>query len=125
MLDDWYAIHMLYYNDVPMTHFFNYVNSLLIEKIRSDKRLKSLIRAKCNFYGHTHEIVEHQSHTDYEYEHIAAVFSLNTCDGYTRIGDTIVESVENRIVFFDGSKIHNSTSTSNKKGRFNINLNFL
>ena len=31
---------------------------------------------------------------------------------------------KNRIVFFDSSKPHNSSTTSNTSGRFNINLNF-
>ncbi len=54
------------------------------------------------------------------------VIYLNTCDGYTKFSDgTKVESVANRIVFFDASKHHQSSTTSNAKLRYNINFNFL
>ena len=123
-LDNWYAVHILYQEDIPRTPFFNDINNLLVNKLREQKRLNGLMRAKVNFYGHTAQIVEHQPHTDYKFSHKAAVFSLNTCDGFTRIGEDVVNSVENRIVFFDGSDTHNSSSTTTTKGRFNINLNF-
>ena len=71
-------------------------------------------------------IGEHPQHIDYGFQHTAAVFSLNTCDGFTRLADgTKIDSVANRIVFFDGSSQHNSTTCTNQKGRFNINFNFL
>jgi hypothetical protein len=124
-LCNWYGIHMFYENDNPTTPFYNQLlRPLLIRKMIEDGRLKSLLRAKANFYSYTQDIVNHQSHFDYSFSHKASVYSLNTCNGHTRIGDEIVESVENRIVFFDGSLTHNSTSTSDNKGRFNINLNF-
>ena len=46
--------------------------------------MKSLLRIKINFYPNTHEVVEHTSHIDYDFSHTAAIFSLNTCDGYTK-----------------------------------------
>ena len=86
---------------------------------------KKLIRIKANFYPHTERVEEHAPHSDYDFEHAGAVYSLNSCDGYTRIEEQRVDSVENRMVFFNASKLHNSTTTSNAKGRFNINFNFL
>ena len=65
-------------------------------------------------------------HTDMEFSHTAAVLSLNTCDGYTKLADgTKVDSVENRIIFFDAGKAHCSTTTTNAKARFNIIVNYL
>ena len=85
-----------------------------------------LLRAKINLYGRTNELIHHADHIDMKMEHKGAVFSLNTCDGYTKFSDgTKVESVANRIVFFDASKEHQSTTTSNSKLRYNINFNFL
>ena len=37
---------------------------------------------------------------------------------------TKIDSVANRMVFFDGSQLHNSSTTSNAKERYNINFNF-
>ena len=123
-VNNWYGIHMLYRNDVPTSHAFNQIYPQFIQYLKDDDRLNVLIRAKANFYGNTAEIVEHQVHTDYKFSHTAAILSLNTCDGFTRIGDTKVESIQNRIVFFDGSTPHNSSSCTNAKGRYNIALNY-
>tara|TARA_R100000030_G_scaffold24845_1_gene18018 strand:- start:438 stop:782 length:345 start_codon:yes stop_codon:yes gene_type:complete len=102
--------------------YYNLVwNEIFSKKID----VKKLLRIKANFYPHTETVKEHSSHVDYDFSHAGAVYSLNTCDGYTRIGEEIVESIENRMVFFDASELHNSTTTSNAKGRFNINFNFL
>jgi hypothetical protein len=105
----WYAIHLVYAT-VPQSSSFDYVFQLF----RPLMDIKSLIRIK-----------EHAKHIDYDYRHKGAVFSLNTCDGFTRMsnGDK-VDSVANRMVFFDPSEYHNSSTTSNDKGRYNINFNY-
>ena len=36
-----------------------------------------------------------------------------------------VKSIANRALFFDSMKPHSSTSCSDKKARFNININYL
>ena len=86
----------------------------------------SLLRIKGNFYPHTETLKEHAGHRDYLYSNTGALYSLNTCDGYTKLCDgTKIPSVANRILIFDSSIIHNSTTTTNAAGRFNINFNFL
>ena len=108
----------IYTSDIGL---YNKVWKLFAPKIQCDK----LIRIKANFYPYTQTVKEHAPHCDYVFPHAGAVYSLNTCDGFTRVDNQIVNSVENRMVFFDASKLHNSTTTSNAKGRFNINFNFL
>ena len=138
---EWYGYHLIY--NTPHEHIYHHVivnqmgkgrvgvnersyynlvwNEIFSKKINPDK----LLRIKANFYPHTQTVKEHSSHVDYDFSHAGAVYSLNTCDGYTRIGEEVVESIENRMVFFDASELHNSTTTSNAKGRININFNFL
>ena len=118
---NWYGIHTIYNNTVPRSPYFDDI----INIFRNKWELKSLIRIKVNFYPYTSEVKEHGRHIDYDFEHKAAVFSLNTCNGFTRMsnGDK-VDSVANRIVFFDGSEYHNSSTTSDQKGRYNINFNY-
>ena len=54
------------------------------------------------------------------------IFFVNSNDGFTILDDdTMIESVENRILFFDSSKLHNSTNCTNEKVRVNINFNFI
>ena len=117
---DWYAVHVVYAT-VPKSSYFDYFMNLFAKKLE----IKSLNRIKVNFYPRTSEVKEHQKHQDNSFSHKGAVFSLNTCDGFTRMpnGDK-VDSVENRIVLFDPSEYHNSSTTSNQKGRYNINFNY-
>jgi len=113
-------------------HIFNprldYVYSTLYKDFYVFLKLlgmKSIIRAKLNLYMRTDKIEEHNSHTDSSFEHKGCVFSFNTCDGYTKLEDgTKIDSVANRALIFDASKSHSSTSTTNAKGRFNVNFNY-
>ena len=131
--DDMYFIHMLYMGLAEMPkdgtlpkppeksgyyHFFE----PLFEKLPD---FKLLMRAKINLYGRTPEIVHHPDHVDMKQEHRGAIFSLNTCDGGTVIGDEKFDSVANRILFFDPTQPHHSTSTTDVKRRLNVNINYL
>ena len=86
-----------------------------------------MLRVKANLYPNTETLHEHPMHWDYSYSHSAAILSLNTCDGYTKIKemDTKYPSVANTLLEFDTSKDHCSTTTTNAVGRFNININYL
>ena len=120
----WYGTHVFYDNCQPMSNAFDALRPL-IKRIVDLEYGFAFIRGKVNFYPYTETVYEHGPHVDYPFPNYGAVLSLNTCDGFTRLSDgTKVESVENRMVFFDSSKPHNSSTTSNASGRFNINLNF-
>ena len=131
--DDMYFIHMLYMGLAEMPkdgvmppppknsdyyHFFGPLFAKL-------PNFKLLMRAKVNLYGRTPEIVHHPDHVDMKQEHMGALFSLNTCDGGTVIGDEKFDSVANRILFFDPTQPHHSTSTTDVKRRLNVNINYL
>ena len=131
--DDMYFIHMLYMGLAEMSkdgvmppppknsdyyHFFEPLFAKLPD-------FKLLMRAKVNLYGRTPEIVHHPDHVDMKQEHMGALFSLNTCDGGTVIGDEKFDSVANRILFFDPTQPHHSTSTTDVKRRLNVNINYL
>ena len=122
----WYMINMLYLKDTPQNEICGKIYEMFVPKFKELANFKTMIRIKINAYPYTNIVKEHKEHIDFNYENIGAVFSLNTCDGYTKFFDgTKVESVANRIVFFDASKYHQSTTTSNAKLRYNINFNFL
>ena len=93
--------------------------------ILNQLEVKSLIRIKANLYPSTDNIEYQSEHIDYDYEHNGAIFYLNTNDGFTTLEDgTKIEPVENRILLFDPSKPHNSTTCTNDKCRVNVNFNF-
>ena len=122
----WYMINMLYSTDTPQNEICGKIYEMFVPKFKKLANFKTMIRIKMNAYPYTNVVKEHKEHIDFNYEHIGAVFSLNTCDGYTKFSDgTKVESIANRIVFFDASKYHQSTTTSNAKLRYNMNFNFL
>ena len=121
----WYMLHLAYENDMPVSEFAQPLMELFSPRFVDLGIIKSLSRVKINMFPYTHEVHEHEPHKDRDYPIKNALFSLNTCDGFTRLSDgSKIESVENRIVFFDGSFPHNSSTTSNAEARFNINFNF-
>jgi hypothetical protein len=123
---NWYFTHTIYNFDAPQSSKYPILNKVFRNKFIQRFAFKSWIRMKASWYPFTSELQEHQQHCDYNFDHKTAVFGLNTCNGFTRMsnGDKI-ESVENRLIIFNGSKNHNSTTTSNSKYRMNININWL
>ena len=87
--------------------------------------IRSLIRVKVNCYLGGKEQKRHKDHLDLPFSHHGGLFSLNTCDGGTWIGDKKYDSVENRLVIFDAGQPHASSNTTNSDVRMNINMNWL
>ena len=99
--------------------------SCIFIDILSQLNVKSFIRIKANLYPSTETIMYHDIHIDYNYPHRGAIFYLNTNNGLTILEDgTEVESIENRLLLFDPSKPHRSTTCTNDKCRVNVNFNF-
>lgn len=88
-------------------------------------KIKALIRIKANLYPRTSKIQEHELHSDYPFSHKSALFSINTNNGYTYFEDgTKIESVENRMLLFDASKKHGSSTCTDQNYRCNIVFNY-
>ena len=98
---------------------FNVVLPLL-----SKIQVNALVRVKVNMYPRTDTLVHHKNHIDYDFNHKAALYCLNTCDGATVIGDQEVPSIENRMIIFDPQTPHHSTNCTNQQFRANININY-
>ena len=84
----------------------------------------AVIRVKANMYPRTDTLYHYHDHSDYDYPHKAAILYLNTNDGYTVIGDTKVESIANRLLRFDATEMHHSTTCTDQQFRANINFNY-
>ena len=117
-----YFTHLLF--DTPQGNNSEYFNALY-DIFYPKMNIKALNRMKINLYTSNIEQFEHGYHFDRKYPHKGAIFSLNSCDGYTKFetGEQI-ESVENRMMFFDPSIPHTSANTTNVKRRININFNY-
>ena len=116
-----YMYHMIYNENVPMSPFYEKLIPLL-----EQFGMRCLIRVKGNLYPNTETLYEHPMHVDRDFSHSGAILSLNTCDGYTKLKDgTKIDSVANRMLFFDANEEHCSTTTTNVPARININMNYI
>ncbi len=115
----YYFTHLFY------SGFYVDSNSFIFVPILNQLEVKSLIRIKANLYPSTDNIEYQSEHIDYDYKHKGAIFYLNTNNGLTILqDDTKIESIENRILLFDPSVSHNSTTCTDDKCRVNVNFNF-
>ena len=124
---NWYGTHVIYH-EKPLTYLFDPVMSFFGKGFGDIDLLegKRITRIKLNFYPHTPRVREHKVHNDADYGTTAAIFGLNTCNGFTRVkGSGKIKSVANQLFIFDGLTDHNSSTTSDARGRFNINFNFI
>ena len=119
-LHNFYYVHSVYSKFKPNSQLFEDFFLPIIEQLG----VKSLIRIKINMYPKTDVVYEHGEHIDYDFKHNGCVLYLNNCDGYTKIGKSIVNSVENRVVLFDPSLPHNSSTCTTNRFRLTVNFNY-
>jgi hypothetical protein len=116
-----YFTHTFYNNYNSNSNVFDIIKSNLLDFID----IKSLIRVKGNMYPNQGVNRLNGSHIDYEFTHKGAIFYINTNNGRTILDKKIkIDSVENRILFFDPSIKHDSENCTNQKVRVNININY-
>ena len=119
-LHSYYFTHLYYADYAPRSDQIKLLGPI-IEKLN----VRSLIRIKANLYPNTSELKKHSNHQDYFFPHKAAVFYVNNNDGFTILDDTVkVESKENRVLIFDPSTFHCSTTCTNEKFRITLNFNY-
>jgi hypothetical protein len=92
--------------------------------ILNEIECRAIIRIKGNLYPSTEKIIHHMDHIDYEFPHRGAIFYLNSNNGFTVIDGKKIESVENRLLLFNPTILHHSTTCTDNKCRLNVNFNF-
>ena len=118
--ENFYFTHLFSGNLQIKSNFFQFILPLL-----EVLKVKALIRVKGNLYTRTEKREVHPSHVDYDFKHKGAIFYVNTNNGLTILkDDTEIKSVENRLLLFDASEPHRSTSCTDEKYRMNININY-
>jgi hypothetical protein len=116
---DSYLFHLVYDEKINSSLYDNLIP--ILEKIE----FKQLIRIKVNLYLRTEKIIKHNNHVDYTFKHSGCIFYLNTNNGKTILNNDIeIDSIENRILFFDPTIIHCSTTCTDYLYRSNINFNY-
>jgi len=113
-------MHTFFFENKVTSDFYN-----LLTPILNQLDIKALIRIKANLYTKTEKVLIHSSHTDYDFSHKGALFYINSNNGHTMIEPNIkIASVENRLVTFDSSKPHCSSTCSDESRRVNIVINY-
>jgi len=122
LIDNFQFTHNFYMDYAPNSSYFN-----LIKPILYKLNAVAILRVKSNLLTRTEKIKEHEIHIDNKYvdNYKIAILYINTCNGYTKLKDnTKIDSIENRALFFDPSINHQSTTCTNAKARFNMNINY-
>ena len=101
---------------------FDYLMTPLYVRLGVNK----LYRCKINLTMKTKETHEfYPLHTDQEFTHKTAIYYLNTNNGYTLFEDgTKVDSVANRIVLFEGNRLHTGATQTDERFRYVVNFNY-
>ena len=114
-----YFTHKLY-REPGISSSWLYLFNNFLEKIKC----KSIMRAKANLYLRKDKQEKHQPHTDYPFSHKGCLFYINDNNGLTYFEKESVKPKANRVVFFNPSKKHASSSCTDEKRRVNINFNY-
>ena len=120
--------HIIVANGKVVSPHYPLFKELFLDKLGSIECQRMRICVNAN----THEVMENGYHKDWYDSNEnnlmnAAIFYLNTCDGYTGIKTMKgkikkIESVENRIGIFPAHWLHTGTTTSNSKLRTILNI---
>jgi hypothetical protein len=113
----------LYYNPNDNSDF----TDLIIKPILEQLKPKTLLRAKLNCYTKKDKPIYTKFHKDYPISHKVALFSLNTCNGFTyfKSSKNKIKSIENQMLIFNGEKEHCSVNQTDQNLRLNININYI
>lgn len=120
-LHNYQFTHTFYKLHNATTDWINVIAPVL-DKIQPS----ALVRIKANLMPRTDIHVLHEYHYDHDYfDGKIALFYVNTNDGYTIFEDgTKIESVENRLLIFNGDILHTGTTCTDQKVRCVINFMF-
>lgn len=114
-----------YFTHIFWANFNVQPDSQIFSSVLNKLNCRAIIRIKANLYPSTNIIMQHDNHIDYDFTHRGAILYINTNNGLTILEDKIeIKSVENRLLLFDPTKPHRSTTCTDDKCRINVNFNF-
>ena len=128
-LGNYYFTHVIIYNGKVITPIFEILKPticFIMDKLGVS--FQDMWRVKVNLYPWTHHRIHHSSHIDYESDEplTTALYYVNNNDGDTVFDESqrMIESKKNRIIFFNGSNLHHSTTPTNANQRCTINFDY-
>jgi len=123
MIKDFMFNHIFFHSDEVLSHYFYN----LIMPIIGNLKFNFLYRVKANAYPKKENHIYHDFHLDEcSSKHYVALYSINTNNGYTELeNNKKIESIENRLVLFNGDIKHRSVTQTDTDLRINVNLNLI
>lgn len=114
-------VHKVYNNYRPVSKHFDDLNPVL-DKIKPF----AIDRIKVNAQTRMDKTIEYALHVDNKnHKGKTGILYLNTCDGYTVFeSGKKVESIENRMLIFDGRMLHAGSSVTDCRRRLVVNFNW-
>ena len=116
--------HNFYIKNRPYSDFFEPMIRPIIEKLNCN--MLSDVRANCSLIDTKRQYSDF--HTDRRYKCKSAIFYMNTCNGYTVLGEKEkikIKCVENSMLIFDSQIKHSAASQTDKERRIVININYI
>ena len=119
--DDYYFTHMFYREPGILSNGFKIFENFL-KKINCN----SIMRIKANLYLQTLKPIKHNFHKDYDFKHKGCLLFINDNNGVTTFKESNkkVKSEANRVVFFNPSIEHCSSTCTDQKRRITVNFNY-
>jgi len=123
-IHDFQFTNTFYGNGMPMNYHER------VYPIYEKLNMRIPLRVKVNLNTVTPKIVKRGFHIDQgnvdDIPWKTAILYMNTNNGYTEFeSGEIVESVENRVVIFPGTKMHRGTTCTDQKQRIVVNINYI
>tara|TARA_B100001175_G_scaffold76645_1_gene64031 strand:- start:684 stop:1175 length:492 start_codon:yes stop_codon:yes gene_type:complete len=120
-LDHYYFVHSLFYEyqiESPLYDNFVHLFKLL--------NVQFLFRARVLLYVNQGKQIIHDRHVDHGESCKTALVYMNSNDGFTEFetGER-VDSIKNRLLLFDGSVSHSSSTPTDTKDRMLLSVTYL
>ena len=114
-------IHAFYGENKINSNFFVNLKPLI-----SKLNPLTLYRVKANLNIKTETIIETGEHNDINDQRFtSAVFFLNKCDGYCRVGNKKYYSEDNKLIKFKSNTMHAGSTSSNADRRIVLNMVYI
>jgi len=120
MIGPWGYFNHQFYSNIDTSPFFD-----IISPITEKLNVKIPININAKLFCNTGALSQHLIPVEVSDPHTTAIFFVNSNDGYTMLDDeTKIESVENSVLFYDGSRQTINTNCADQKVRLLLKLDY-
>jgi len=100
-------------------------NMNILEPLLPELNAVTFFRIKANLNTQTSKIIETGKHFDADERFTSAIFFLNECNGYCKIGNKKVKSEDNKLLIFKSNEEHTGSTCTDLDRRILINVIYI